>query len=419
MSSGIATCMSVCIKLRIMFVKIVTIVIGCIWAYGAAAQIPVPNTPQLSPDATISVVTLGPWQQELYSAFGHSAFRVHDPVLNADAFFNYGAFSFNQPNFYLNFARGHLNYKLDVDQYAPWRDYYIANNRYVHEQVLNLTQEQKQRVFDYLYWNSQPGNEYYLYDYFYDNCATRIRDVIQKSLGHEVRFDSTYINTDYTIRQLTDLYLQQQPWGDLGIDICLGLPMDKTAAPFEYMFLPDYIESAFDHATIRTDSTAGPLVWEKISVYESRPEEPHRSMFHPWTVFGIFLALVIVVTLLDWKRNRKSKWFDMIVFSVCGLLGLLLLLLWIATDHRAAARNLNMLWAMPLHLVFLPLYLRGLHIGIVWFRLVMMLNLLLLVSWPWLPQQLNVFLIPFVLAITIRAAWIGYGYKLRPNQVTD
>jgi hypothetical protein len=375
------------------------------------AQIPAANTPQLSEQATISVVTLGPWQAEVYSAFGHSAFRVYDPVLNADAFFNYGAFNFNQPNFYLNFARGHLNYKLDVDQYPPWRDYYISNNRYVHEQVLNLTQSQKQRVFDYLYWNSLPGNEYYFYDYFYDNCATRIRDVIKTTLKDEVDFDSTYITTDYTIRQLTDLYLKQQPWGDLGIDICLGLPMDKKASPFEYMFLPDYIESAFEHATIKSDSIVAPLVLTNIPVYESKPEEPKRSLFHPWLVFGAFLLITIGITFRDWKKQKTSKWFDLIVFSIVGLVGLLLFFLWVATDHKAAARNLNILWAMPLHLVFLPFYLRGLSLGTHWFRLVMFLNLFLLISWAWLPQQLNVFLIPFVLALTVRAAWIGYQQK--------
>lgn len=376
------------------------------------AQIPVHGTPQLSPEATISVVTLGPWQGELYSAFGHSAFRVYDPEQNIDAFFNYGAFSFNQPNFYLNFARGHLNYKLDVDQYPLYRDYYISHNRYVHEQVLNFTQQQKQRVFDYLYWNSMPGNEYYLYDYFYDNCATRIRDVVKGVLKDEVNFDSTYITTNYTIRELTDIYLGQQPWGDLGIDICLGLPMDKVAAPFEYMFLPDYIESSFDHATIKKDSAIVPLVATKIPVYESQPEPPQRSLFHPWVVFGVFLLITVIITWRDWKRNKLSKWFDVLVFAVIGLVGLLLLLLWVATDHKAAARNLNILWAMPLHLVFLPFYLKNSDVGMHWFRLALFINLFLLISWAWLPQQLNVFLIPVVIALSVRAAWIGYHRKI-------
>src|SRR5262249_22909771 len=156
------------------------------------------------------------------------------------------------------------NYKLGVYPYGPERDEYVYFNRYIHEQILNLNAEQKQKVFDYLYWNSLPDNQYYLYDYFYNNCATKVRDVIKITLKDQVQFDSTFITTNYTIRDLTDLYLTYQPWGDLGIDICLGLPMDKHASPYEYMFLPDYIEQSFDHATIRSDSTTVPLVKAKV-----------------------------------------------------------------------------------------------------------------------------------------------------------
>jgi hypothetical protein len=384
-----------------------------------SAQTQVANIPQLSPRAEISIITLGPWQGELYSAFGHSAIRVYDPDLNIDAFFNYGVFSFDQPNFYLNFAKGELNYKLDVDPYAPWRDYYISNNRYVHEQILNLNGEQTQKVFDFLYTNALPENQYYFYDYFYNNCATKLRDVLKQTFNDQVVFDSTYITTDYTIRQLTDLYLKHQPWGDLGIDICLGLPMDKHARPFEYMFLPDYIESSFDHATIRTDSVTVPLVKNKVAAYESLPEEYPFPIFHPWIVFGLFLVLTIIITWFDLKSHRKlSRWtivdggqyllFDTIIFGVVGAVGLLLVVLWLFTDHKAAARNMNILWAMPLHLIAIPLYLKGKDIAIKYFKWITVLNALLLLTWAFLPQQLNVFLIPVVVALTIRAWRIGF-----------
>jgi hypothetical protein len=378
----------------------------------ALTQPRVENTVKLSPNAQISILTLGPWQGELYSAFGHSAFRVYDPDLGIDAFYNYGVFSFNQPNFYLNFAKGHLNYRLDVDPYPPYRDHYISYNRFVHEQILNLNAEQAQKVFDYLYWNSLPENQYYLYDYFYNNCATKLRDVLRTTLKDDVHFDGSYVTTDYTIRQLTDIYLKYQPWGDLGIDICLGLPMDHRATPDEYMFLPDYIESGFDHATIRHDSATVPLVKTKVAVYESQPEDPPRSLVHPWLVFGTFLLITIAITWRDVKSHKQSRWYDATIFGIAGAVGLLLFVLWTATDHKAAARNLNILWAMPLHLVFIPLYLRSKKIATTWFKGIAILNVLLLLAWAWLPQQLNVFLIPVVIALTVRAAYIGF---LRPS----
>ena len=186
----------------------------------------------LSEQAEISVITCGPSQRELYTAFGHSAFRVNDPANGIDLAYNYGVFNFNQPNFYLNFARGYLYYRLGVEEFQDFVYPYMHFNRSVREQVLDLSREQKQKVFQFLQINARPENQQYRYDYFYNNCATKIRDVIVEALGEDaVQFDGSYVTTDYTIRELTDLYLKEQPWGDLGIDICLGLPMDKKATP--------------------------------------------------------------------------------------------------------------------------------------------------------------------------------------------
>jgi hypothetical protein len=357
----------------------------------------------LTDQAQISVITCGPYASELYAAFGHSAIRVYDPQQQIDIAYNYGVFDFDQPNFYLNFARGYLYYKLGVYDYPHFRDYYINHNRFIHEQVLNLSPAQKQKVFDYLEWNAKPQNQTYRYDYFYNNCATKIRDVFVETMQQDLQFDGSYIKSNYTIRELTDLYLGPQPWGDLGIDICLGLPMDKKATAYEYMFLPDYIESSFDHAALNDH----PIVKEKISVYEAIPEGIPFSFFHPWIVFGVFLLLTAWLSYYDWKRKKLSTWFDVVLFSAVGWVGVLLLLLWTVTDHQAAAKNFNLLWAFPLHAVVAvllvkkqtPLWLSGYFSG-TWLVLAATL-----IFWLILPQQLNVFLIPVVISILIRA-WL-------------
>ncbi len=364
----------------------------------------------LSDSATISVITCGPYGKELYAAFGHSAIRVNDPELKFDAAYNYGVFDFNQPNFYLNFARGYLYYKLGVYSYVDFRDYYIEHNRFVHEQVLDLTAEQKQQVFDYLDWNSKPENETYRYDYFYNNCATKIRDVFTEVLKENLTFDGSFIKTDYTIRELTDLYLKPQPWGDLGIDICLGLPMDKKASPYEYMFLPDYIESSFDHATVNNQ----PIVKKKNIIFTPHPEEDSFELFHPWIIFGFFLALTLVLSFYDWKRKKLTKWFDVLLFSIVGWVGILLLILWVATDHQAAARNLNLLWAFPLHAIAAVLLIRkkSSEFLIKYFQMTAILLGSTLLFWWLLPQQLNVFLIPIVMALAIRSFLISKLVKV-------
>ncbi len=358
---------------------------------------------QLSEQAEISVITCGPYQGELYSAFGHSAIRVYDPANQTDLAFNWGVFDFDQPNFYLNFARGFLYYKLGVYSYPHFRDHYISYNRYVHEQVLDLNSFQKQKLFEYLEWNAQPENVNYRYDYFYNNCATKVRDVLVEVFKDSVTFDGSYVTTDYTIRDLTDIYLKHQPWGDLGIDICLGLPMDKRATPYEYMYLPDYIESGFDHATLNNQ----PIVKNKIIAYQSMPEEIPSSILHPWVVFGLLLIVTATISLYDWKRKKLSKWFDITLFSIVGWVGVLLLLLWIATDHQAAAKNFNLLWAFPLHaLAAIVLIKKGPQpLLSKYFLGIAIILVATLVFWFFLPQQLNVFLLPVVAALLIRS-WV-------------
>jgi hypothetical protein len=362
----------------------------------------------LSAQSKISVITCGPYQGELYSAFGHSAFRVYDPAKGIDEAYNYGVFDFNQPHFYLNFARGYLYYKLGVYDYKAFEYYYIYHNRSVHEQVLNLNQQQKQKLYDYLLWNAEPENQYYRYDYFYDNCATKMRDVVATVFKDSVKFDGSYITTDYTIRDLTDIYLKHQPWGDLGIDICLGLPMDKKASPYEYMFLPDYVESGFAHASLGTVAT--PLVKETNRVFDAQEETISFSFFHPAIIFSFFLILTLAISYRDWKRKKITHFYDAIVFTVVGLLGLVLFLLWIATDHKAAAKNFNLLWALPTHLIAVIAFLKQPKWLKKYFLVITVICVLLLVGWPLLPQQLNYSLIPVVIALGARS-FVQYSLR--------
>lgn len=359
----------------------------------------------LSDSATISVITCGPWQEELYSAFGHSAFRVYDPKNNIDEAYNYGVFDFDQPNFYLNFARGFLYYKLGVYSYPRFRDYYIYHNRYVHEQVLNLNEAERNKVYAYLQWNALPENASYRYDYFYDNCATKIRDVVKASLGEDVVFDGSFIKTNYSIRDLTDIYLVHQPWGDLGIDICLGLPMDKVASPYEYMFLPDYVEASFDHATL----TGKPLVRSKSVVYQQRTE-PLPNPISPFLIFSVVAGAALLISFLDFRRQKLSTWFDATLFSLAGAIGLLLVFLWFGTDHKAAAKNFNMLWALPTHLIAVVTFIKSPGWLKHYFLGVSILMALLLIAWTFLPQALNSALFPVVIALGVRA-FAQYAFR--------
>jgi hypothetical protein len=364
---------------------------------------------RLSEKAEISIITCGPSNEIVYSAFGHSAFRVVDPEFGFDYAFNYGVFDFDKPNFYLNFAKGRNYYLLAVYDYENFEWPYVRDNRFVHEQVLNLTQSQKEKIFAFLLWNAKPENRSYRYDYYQDNCATKIRDVLVEQLGSDITIDSSFLTPTHSFRQQTDEHLDQLPWGDLGIDICLGLPIDRTMTAYEYMFLPEFIESFVDHTTIKSDSITLPLVKEKRIISTDTQEKSKVAFVHPWIAFTTLLVMIVVISWFDWSRKKLSRWLDVILFSVVGLIGILLTTLWLFTDHHDAARNFNLLWAFPLHF-FAGTFLikkRWVHHLAKYYQITWMVLVVTLLFWWLLPQQLNVFLIPVVIALAIRAFLIS------------
>lgn len=373
----------------------------------AQAQFP------LSSKAEISLITCGPGQNELYSAFGHSAVRVKDPQLRLDLVFNYGIFDFDQPNFYLNFAKGHLLYMLATTDWQRFQYSYLREGRSLHEQVLNLDSAQTQAYFNFLINNAKPENRDYYYDYFYDNCATRIRDGLESALiQSELQFSTeTQYHPSLSIRQLCDEYLPYQPWGDFAIDFCLGLPMDKEADYEIEMFLPDLLEGAFADAQIVDQQGSRPLVREtRILSEDSNSYE--RPWWSPMTFFGVFLVFGVLITLFAYQKTQVLRFFDAILFGLTGLLGIFLLALWTLTDHQAAAYNFNLLLFLPLHVLAIPALIRG-RIGKRlrnYFNFLPYYLALLLATWIWLPQDLNLSLMPLAALMILRAWHISYKY---------
>lgn len=367
---------------------------------------------ELSEKAQIRVITMGPTQTELYSAFGHSGFRVLDSANRIDAFFNYGVFDFNQPNFYLNFTRGKLLYRLGVSDYGRVKNYYIRENRSITEQVLNLSQEEKQTVFDFLIENNKPENREYYYNYIYDNCATKMRDVLRTSLSGEIIFDYGYVKEDLSYRDLMDLYLTYQPWGDLGIDICLGSQIDVISDGEGYMYLPDYIEIAFKSAKISNNGVIKPLVAETEKTFIATPQSYQNGFFTPLVVFIVIFFIIGLVTHRSLKHNVSNGWLDIILLTVTGVVGLLLSLLWFATDHLSAY-NWNILWAMPLNLVGLYFLLKKEKSAFTkyYFLTYGFVQLFLIAFRELLPQSLHIALVPLVLGLALRSFYLYFDLK--------
>lgn len=306
----------------------------------------------LSETAEISIITIGPGKY-LYDKFGHSAFRVQDPQNNIDWAYNYGTYDFDTPNFYTKFARGKLLYKLSVWKYAPFFELYKRENRWVKEQVLNLTPSEKNALFRFLQNNAKPENANYQYDFFYDNCATRIRDVLKDVLGQKLTYNDNFVEASYTYRQLIQKNVPWNTWGSLGMDIAIGAVVDRTAPAWDYQFLPDYVYRAAETAMLATETGEEPLVKSTNTLFENSPKAKTTSFFtSPLWFFGIIGLLIVFITFKDYRKQTRSRYLDSLLFAITGLIGIVLLLLWFATDHSSTAANYNILWAFPLSLVF-------------------------------------------------------------------
>ena len=213
----------------------------------------------LSDQSEISIITAGPGDV-LYEAFGHSAIRVKDATLNLDIIFNYGLFDFNQPNFYVNFVKGRLLYRLGKQSFRRFITSYDYQQRWVKDQVLNLSLVDRIKIFEYLNENSLPENAEYLYDPYFNNCATKLRDITKEILGNNIEFPSSFSSENFTLRQLMNQELPWNTWGNFGINLALGNTLDKEIITENYMYLPDYVHNAFQNASITENKTTTPLV---------------------------------------------------------------------------------------------------------------------------------------------------------------
>ncbi|MEN8799440.1 MAG: DUF4105 domain-containing protein [Flavobacteriaceae bacterium] len=302
---------------------------------------------QLSPEAQISVITCGPGT-ELYTSFGHSAFRVQDPELGLDLVYNYGTFDFDAPNFYLNFAHGRPIFSLSRQQFVNFLYIYQLENRWVKEQILDLGIEEKNNLFQFLENNYLPENRDYKYDYIWENCSTKIPEVLANVLGNALVFHEDRIPNPYSFRQLMQQNLSWNSWGSLGIDIALGSVIDRVAGNQETMFLPDYVLKQMNNSSFSNR----PLVGRQRTILDLNNGK-RNSLFTSsplfWTLFLFIFCLTI--TYIDFRNQTRSRWLDFIILLLSGVAGLLITYLWFFSDHTAAAYNFNILWALPSNLI--------------------------------------------------------------------
>jgi hypothetical protein len=325
----------------------------------AVAQGPDDSNVERGSELTAYLMTMGPGSA-VWERFGHNAIWIRDELRGTDVAYNYGMFSFEQENFFLRFIRGHMDYWMEGYDAERTALAYIQADRSVWAQELNLTPAQRADLRDFLEWNARPENRMYRYDYYLDNCSTRVRDAIDRVLGGQIRAQTEDTPSGTTYRDHTRRLTRDDTVIYTALMLGLGQPVDREISVWEEMFLPLQLIERVREVTVLDDAGERvPLVGDEFQLYQSSVAvdegiPPFRTAGYLLT--GVVLGLLIWGSaVLSGKGRSASIVFGLTVgvwTGLAGLLGLVLMLLWAATDHQAAYWNENLFFYSP---VLLPL----------------------------------------------------------------
>lgn len=404
----------------------------------------------LSDKAEISLLTSAPYDEEVFTLYGHAALRIHDPLRELDLIFNYGIFDFSKPHFIYRFAKGETDYMLGVANFPDYVTEYQLRGSDVTEQVLDLLPGEKNRIWQALLENYQPENRVYRYNFFFDNCATRLAALTEKNVYGTIR----YIDPPEpkTFRELINHCTRNHPWLTFGCDLALGSPTDRVATPHEMMFLPFYLKEAFANAKVidpagkerplvketrvigasgasadkalapakeTMASTKGSITTtEEISTpvkkMEESAEEVEESdetppfIASPMAASLLLFLLVAGLTFVEWRKKNYFRWLDCLLFFVAGAGGVILFFLSFISVHPATWPNWSLVWLNPLDLFAVILFcVKKARKAAYYYHFINFAALsMMLAGWYWIPQHLNAAFIPLVATLWIRS---GYG----------
>lgn len=284
---------------------------------------------------------------ELYSTFGHSALRVYYPESGKDIVFNFGLFDFNTPYFYTKFVRGKLKYMLGIQYTSDFIEQFKWEKRGVKEQILNLTETQTQELIDRLAVLYMPQNRYYYYSFLYKNCTSELRDIIFPLVAlSKENYESKSANVTY--RELLNVHING--WTKFGINLLLGSSLDRITNSYESMFLP---ENLYEGTALLYNGDA-PLVSEKVYLYKAPESEKNisfiDSLISPFIVFSLLFAVMLFVFIRGIVTGKKKLLyiFNNTYLGLISLLGLVLIVIVLITEHTELYANYNLLWCNPL-----------------------------------------------------------------------
>ena len=352
-----------------------------------------------------SLLTCAPGT-EIYSLFGHTAIRYENYTRRIDVAFNYGMFSFNTPNFIFRFVAGETDYQLGITPYSYFEAEYAMRGSSVYQQVLNLTQSEKERLLTILENNYLPENRIYRYNYFYDNCTTRARDKIEECIEGKVVYPDSLSGKSY--RSIVHEFTADSPWDEFGIDLCLGAEADKEINKRQQMFSPFYMKYYASNAYIvDAGGTRRPLILDETKIVDVEPEEVQPGfILSPLMCGALFLALCVVMAWGQWKTQRIWWGWDIVLYGLQGLAGCIIAFLFFFSVHPTVGSNWLLILFNPIPLLYLPFMVyKAVKRKKDYYHVGNMVYLTLFITiLPFCGQEFNLTVLPLALGLLVTSA---------------
>ncbi|MDR1054331.1 MAG: DUF4105 domain-containing protein [Prevotellaceae bacterium] len=394
-------------KLKLLFFLSLLFLLFSVYSVQIYAQYFKSITDLLSASSQISILTSSPYTDEVYTVFGHSAIHIKDHENGIDDVYNYGIFDFKTPNFIWRFATGETDYivaKTDFDDYLF--EYQLRGST-VYEQIVNLTYDEKQQIYNFLEKNIKPENRTYRYNEIFNNCTTKLIEIIETNIiNGQVVYPPD--NDPKTFRELLSEFTYAKPWLEFGINIIFSSGADKHATLKEKMFLPLYQMNTLNNTLImREDGKIEPLILsnEILTSSEVNKTDDINFFVTPLFIGLVLLFLSIIISLYEYKtlKNTLSRFFDSALFFVIGLLGCVIIF-FTFTLHPFTYPNWNLIWLNPLSLILaFSILVKSQSKFVLYYQLMNSIILsVFLIALYFIPQSFEPTFIPFILSVWIR-----------------
>ena len=365
-------------------------------------------------DTIVYLVTCGPGT-ETYSIYGHTALRVVIAEKHTDTIYNWGVFDFNTSNFTWKFAKGRLDYMLDTEPFQRFLQVYFYEERFVWSQRINLNANETKKLVDLINENLKPENIKYRYDFFYDGCATRIRDLLEKSVGDKLLYPPAETGKLPTFRELVGKYQNPFPWLNFGIDLIMGSPADKKAPFRDRMFLPIDMKNGLSETVVNRSGKMIPLLQNPEVILDFEAPVVKQNFFITPVFVFTFLLIVIIILSSMLKSRKTNNLIDIFIYSVFSILALMMIFFNFFTNHQQMKWNLNILWLNPFILACLLMIIINRQ-GTIWFRIIFFVSGIFLILQFILPQSFNLAFYPLVLILMVRSS-LRAGFEWNPLSI--